>query len=91
MRGKIIDIPLLRELSKKYGKTISQIILRWDLQMGIVTIPKSTTPSRIKENAEIFDFQLNEEDVNKILQLNKDIRVGSHPDKVYGCPDIFNK
>ena len=91
MRGKIIEIPLLQELAEKYGKTISQIVLRWDLQMGVVTIPKSTNPSRIKENAGVFDFQLSEEDVNKILLLDKGLRVGSDPDKVYACPDIFNR
>jgi len=91
MRGKIIEIPLLQELAEKYGKTISQIVLRWDLQMGVVTIPKSTNPSRIKENAGVFDFHLSEEDVNKIFLLDKGLRVGSDPDKVYACPDIFNR
>lgn len=91
MRGKIIEIPLLQELSEKYNKTISQIVLRWDLQMGVVTIPKSTNPFRIKENAEIFDFLLSEDDVNRILMLDKGLRVGSDPEKVYACPDIFNK
>lgn len=82
MRGKIFEIPLLQELSKKYKKTISQIVLRWDLQMGVVTIPKSTTPARIKENMDIFDFELNEEDVNSIEKLNIDLRMGMDPDKV---------
>ncbi|MCY6958522.1 aldo/keto reductase [Clostridium brassicae] len=91
MRGKIFEIELLQELAKKYGKTIPQIVLRWDLQMGIVTIPKSVTPSRIKENSDIFDFEISKEDVDKIKQLNKEIRVGSNPDKVYTCPDIFNR
>ncbi|MBU3134046.1 aldo/keto reductase [Clostridium gasigenes] len=91
MRGKIFEVPLLQELSKKYRKTISQIVLRWDLQMGVVTIPKSTTPSRIKENTEIFDFELSKEDVNKIKQLDKSLRVGSDPNEVYECADIFNK
>jgi len=91
MRGKIFEIPILEELAKKYKKTISQIVLRWDLQMGVVTIPKSTTPSRIKENAEIFDFEISKEDMIKIQQLDKGIRVGSDPNKVYACPDMFNK
>ena len=91
MRGKVFKIQLLEELSKKYRKTISQIVLRWDLQMGVVTIPKSTTPARIKENADIFDFELSKEDITKIQQLDEGLRVGSDPNKVYACPDIFNR
>lgn len=91
MRGKVFEIQLLEELSKKYGKTISQIVLRWDLQMGVVTIPKSTTSTRIKENADIFDFEISKEDMDKIQQLDKGLRIGADPDKVYACPDIFNK
>ena len=53
--------------------------------MGVVTIPKSTTYSRIKENTEIFDFELSKEDINKIQQLDKSLRVRSDPNKVYEC------
>jgi len=91
MRGKIFEIPLLEELARKYKKTVSQIVLRWDLQMGVVTIPKSTTPSRIKENADIFDFQIEEEDIIRIQQLDKGLRVGSDPDKVYDSLDIIKQ
>lgn len=91
MRGKIFEISLLEELARKYKKTISQVVLRWGLQMGVVTIPKSTTPSRIKENAAIFDFEISKEDIIKIQQLDKGIRVGSEPNKVYACPDMFNQ
>lgn len=83
MRGKIFDIPLLKELADKYNKTISQIVLRWDLQMGFATIPKSTNPLRIKENADIFDFEIEAQDMIKIQQLNTGSRVGSDPDKIY--------
>lgn len=91
MRGKIFGISLLEELARKYNKTISQIVLRWDLQMGVVTIPKSITPSRITENAGIFDFELSKEDVVKIRELDKGMRTGSDPDKVYACPDMSKK
>lgn len=91
MRGKIFGIQLLEDLAKKYKKTITQIVLRWDLQMGVVTIPKSITPVRIKENTDIFDFEISKEDINKIKQLDKSLRVGSNPDKVYACPEIFNR
>ncbi|NFS83897.1 aldo/keto reductase [Clostridium botulinum] len=83
MRGKIFEIEVLKEIAEKYKKTVSQIVLRWDIQMGVVTIPKSTTPFRIKENAEIFDFELTEEDMKKIIKLDENIRCGSHPDSIY--------
>ena len=80
MRGAVNDIPLFKELSEKYKKTPVQIVLRWDLQKGIVTIPKSVHLDRIKSNAEIFDFELSEEDINRIDKLDKNERFGSHPD-----------
>ncbi len=88
MRGKVFEIELLQDLAKKYEKTISQIVLRWDLQMGVVTIPKSVTPSRIKENADIFDFEISKEDMDKIQQLDKGLRAGSDPNKVFPCSNI---
>jgi diketogulonate reductase-like aldo/keto reductase len=80
MRGAVNDIPLFLELSEKYKKTPVQLVLRWDLQKGIVTIPKSVHQERIKSNAEIFDFELSEEDISRIDQLDKNERFGSHPD-----------
>lgn len=82
MQGKIFEIPLMRELAEKYNKTISQIALRWDLQMGVVTIPKSITPERIKENMNIFDFEISKEDMDRIVQLNIGERVGPDPDHI---------
>lgn len=87
MRGKIFQIPLFQHLSKKYERTISQIVLRWDLQMGVATIPKSTTLTRIKENAAIFDFEISKEDMKKIEELNKGLRIGMNPDEVYASPE----
>jgi diketogulonate reductase-like aldo/keto reductase len=82
MQGKIFDIPLMKELSDKYNKTISQIVLRWDLQMGVVTIPKSNTPERISENMDIFDFELTKEDMDRIAELNTGERIGPDPDNI---------
>ncbi|SDO50625.1 aldo/keto reductase [Alkalicoccus daliensis] len=82
-RGRKLDDPFLLELAKKYGKTPAQIILRWDLQQGVVTIPKSVTPARIQENADIFDFSLTEEDQKKLSELNEERRFGSHPDEIF--------
>ncbi|WAA12966.1 aldo/keto reductase [Fervidibacillus halotolerans] len=79
-RGQVVDDPVIGEISKKHGKTPAQIILRWHVQNDLIVIPKSKRPSRIKENADIFDFHLSEEDMNKINRLNKDYRTGSNPD-----------
>ncbi|OXM87353.1 aldo/keto reductase [Paenibacillus rigui] len=79
MQGNL-DIPVLTELAAKYGKSAAQIILRWDLQNGIVTIPKSVTEARIRENGNIFDFSLSEEDIAKLDALNENHRFGPDPD-----------
>ncbi|MHA7962581.1 aldo/keto reductase [Paenibacillus sp. CAU 1782] len=79
MQGNL-DIPLLAEIGNKYGKTPAQVILRWDLQNGVITIPKSVTPSRIAENADIFDFELSREDMEQLSSLNQNRRFGSDPD-----------
>ncbi len=81
MRGRL-DAPLLRELAERYGKTAAQIVLRWDLQSGVVTIPKSARPERIHENAGIFDFALSDEDMRRIDALNEDRRTGPDPDHI---------
>jgi len=79
MRGNL-DLPLLKELAQKYGKTPAQIVLRWDLQHEVVTIPKSVTPERIRENANVFDFELSAEDMERIDGLNQNRRFGADPD-----------
>lgn len=81
MQGRL-DVPLLRELAEKYGKTPAQIVLRWHLQLGIVTIPKSVRPERIRENAGLYDFELEPEDVVRIDALNENHRFGADPDHV---------
>lgn len=89
MRGSVFQIPLLQKFSYKYKRTISQIVLRWDLQMGVATIPKTTTLTRIKENADIFDFEISKEDMNEIEKLNDGFRIGMNPNKVYENPEII--
>lgn len=79
-KGTILSHPLLESLANKYNKTASQIVLRWDLQRGIVTIPKSSNSNRIFENTQIFDFELSEYEISLINDLNEDKRVGPHPD-----------
>ncbi|GAB3794416.1 aldo/keto reductase [Virgibacillus kimchii] len=79
-RGQLLDDPLLNEIGRKYNKTAAQVILRWDVQNEVITIPKSITDKRIKENADIFDFSLTAEEMKRIHGLNKNDRAGTNPD-----------
>ena len=79
MQGNL-NLPLLQELAEKYGKSPAQIVLRWDLDQKIVTIPKSVTPERIRQNADVFDFTLEAEDLERISRLNQNRRFGADPD-----------
>ncbi|NNM18897.1 MAG: aldo/keto reductase [Croceitalea sp.] len=80
MQGKIFDMEEFKTLAKKYNKSIAQIVLRWDLQKGVITIPKSSKKERIKSNADIFDFELSKEDVHVLDQMHKGKRFGPDPD-----------
>ncbi|MGO4544052.1 aldo/keto reductase [Paenibacillus sp. 2TAB23] len=80
MQGQLLDNPLLRQVAARYDKSVAQIILRWDLQTGVVTIPKSTNEERIIANAAIFDFELSEADMELIAGMNENVRVGPDPD-----------
>ncbi|CAN7180255.1 aldo/keto reductase [Paenibacillus sp. LjRoot56] len=80
MQGQLLDNPTLKALAERHGKSIAQVILRWDLQRGIVTIPKSTKDHRILENGSIFDFELTNEDMAAINSMNQNLRVGPDPD-----------
>ena len=70
----------IMEIGKKYNKSAAQVIIRWLLQKGIVVFPKSVHEERIKENADVFDFELTNEEVKTIDNMNKNIRTGSDPD-----------
>lgn len=80
MRGEILENDLIKEIADKYGKSVAQIVIRWDLQKGVATIPKSVHKSRIKENADVFDFELTQEEMIKIDGLEDHTRTGAHPD-----------
>ncbi|RFS26520.1 aldo/keto reductase [Chitinophaga silvatica] len=80
MQGKIFEIPLLKELADKYKVSVAQLVLRWDLQKGVVTIPKSIKNERIISNADIFNFEISAEDIKKIDGLDRGERVGPDPD-----------
>ena len=78
--GKLLQDPTLLSIAEKYGKTVAQIILRWDLQRDFICIPKSVHKERIEANAQIFDFALAQEDMDRIFALNKNARVGADPE-----------
>ncbi len=80
MQGELLDNTDLQEIADKYGKSIAQVILRWDLQNGVITIPKSTNEHRIAENATVFDFELTTDDMKRIDSLDQNHRVGPDPD-----------
>ena len=80
MQGQLLDNAELQEIADKHGKSVAQVILRWDLQNGVITIPKSTKEHRIAENATVFDFELTTEEMNHISSLNENRRVGPDPD-----------
>ena len=82
-RAKRFDDPVIQRISKAQGKTPAQIIIRWEIQHGLVTIPKSVTPSRIEENFDVFDFELSQEEMSEIDSLNDDFHTGPHPDKFF--------
>ena len=80
MQGKIFGMEAFEALAKKYNKTIAQIVLRWDLQKGVVTIPKSTKKERIESNAAIFDFEITQEDMELLDAMDRQQRFGPDPD-----------
>lgn len=79
-RGRVLQDETIAAIGEKYGKSVAQTIIRWHLQSGHIVIPKSVTPSRIEENANVFDFELTAEDMAAIDALNRNERFGSHPD-----------
>ncbi|MBD8138185.1 aldo/keto reductase [Peribacillus frigoritolerans] len=81
-RGNLLEEPTINHIAKKHGKSPAQVLIRWHLQHDLVVIPKSITPSRIKENAQVFDFSLSLNEMNQIDALNKNERFGSNPDEL---------
>ena len=79
-RAKVFEDAVIKGLAEKYGRTPAQVILRWELQRGIIVIPKSVHRERIIENSKIFDFELVSEDMAVMDGLNKDQRFGPSPD-----------
>ena len=88
-QGGVLDDPVIAEIAGRVGRTPAQVVLRWHLERGSIVFPKSTTPSRIQENFELFDFELEDGDIEAIAALDKgeDGRTGPHPDTFAHIPD----
>ncbi|MFC7370223.1 aldo/keto reductase [Fictibacillus iocasae] len=80
VKGDILQEPVLLKIAEQHSKTAAQVVLRWNLQCGVVTIPKSVNKNRIRENAEIFDFKLSPEEMQAIDGLNRNQRNGADPE-----------
>ncbi|CAB4873074.1 MAG: aldo/keto reductase [Actinobacteria bacterium] len=78
--GALIDDPLIGSIADKHGRTPAQVMIRWHLQIGNIVLPKSITPSRIKENIAVFDFSLDDADLAAIATLESGRRTGPDPD-----------
>ncbi len=81
-RGRILDEPVLKDIAKKHRMSTAQVILRWHLQNDVVIIPKSVTPSRLKENIDLYDFELSAEEMMQVDTLNRNERFGADPDHI---------
>jgi len=81
MNGSLLEEALIQELASKYGKTPAQIVLRYDVQHDVVTIPKTMTPARMTENLAVFDFTLTEQEMTQLDAMNDGLRCGPDPEK----------
>ena len=82
MRGEVFEIAEIREIAETHGKTPAQVVLRWNLQHAVVTIPKSVRREHIAANADLFDFRLSDEEMNTLDRLDQHRRIGPDPDHV---------
>ena len=78
--GSVLSDPRLESISRKVGRSPAQVILRWHIQRGLIVIPKSTHQERIEQNAQVFDFTLDEDDMKAISAMDSGIRAGADPD-----------
>ena len=88
-QGGVLDDPMITEIAERMQRTPAQVVLRWHLQRGSIVFPKSTTPSRIEENFDLFDFELEDADMQAIAGLDRgeDGRTGPNPDAFAFIPD----
>ncbi|MFF8770324.1 aldo/keto reductase [Kitasatospora sp. NPDC015120] len=80
-QGAVLDDPAITAIAERTGKSAAQVVLRWHLQLGNIVIPKSVTPARIRQNLDVFDFELTGEDMAAIAATDRGLRTGPHPDQ----------
>jgi 2,5-diketo-D-gluconate reductase A len=85
-QGKVLGDPVVKAVAERVGRTPAQVVLRWHLQRGDIVFPKSVTAERVKENFELFDFELSDQDMAAIAGLNRDERTGFDPDTFNSMP-----
>ncbi|MER7716361.1 aldo/keto reductase [Streptomyces flaveolus] len=81
-QGAVLEDEAITTIAARHGKSAAQVVLRWHLQLGNVVIPKSVTPARIRENLDVFDFTLADDEMTAIAGLDRDLRTGPHPDEL---------
>jgi 2,5-diketo-D-gluconate reductase A len=79
-QGAVLDDPVIVQIAERHGRTAAQIVIRWQLQLGNVVIPKSVTPARIEQNYDVFDFELDDGEMQRIEALDAGGRTGPDPD-----------
>ena len=89
-QGAALGHPVVVDLARKHGKTPAQIVLRWHIDIGNVVIPKSVTPHRIRENIDVFDFELTTDDMRLLEHLDTGRRIGPDPESVGVRPSGFS-
>ncbi|MEU0847265.1 aldo/keto reductase [Streptomyces flaveolus] len=81
-QGAVLEDEAITTIAARHGKSAAQVVLRWHLQLGNVVIPKSVTPARIRENLDVLDFALTDDEMTAIAGLDRDLRTGPHPDEL---------
>ncbi|MFD8321104.1 aldo/keto reductase [Kitasatospora purpeofusca] len=79
-QGAVLDDPAVTAIAARTGRTPAQVVLRWHLQLGNIVIPKSVTPDRIRQNLDVLDFELTDEEMAAVAATDRDLRTGPHPD-----------
>ena len=82
VRGKKFDDTKLKDIANKYSRSSAQILIRWALQVGTIVLPKSINKERIKENSEVFDFEITEDDMDYLETFHENYRVAWDPTKI---------
>ncbi|MFG3039415.1 aldo/keto reductase [Streptomyces sp. NPDC048330] len=81
-QGAVLGERVIVDLAARHGKSPAQVVLRWHLQLGNVVIPKSVTPARVRENFDVFDFALTDDEMGALAALDRGLRTGPHPDEL---------